>query len=124
MKNRKLLKKLEKEIACYVAENSDRDIKGFVSRVLAYIRGNLKLLGDKHYDYLYFECLFLLKWLNRKLLKKKKHHRTEYIEMVTDIMNTHKDYPFSEEIVSKYLQFRISVWETGAYDKFKVNIPH
>lgn len=119
MKNRKFLKRLEKEIACYAAENSDRDIQGFISRVFAYIRKNLHLLEDENYNRLYKECLLLLKWLNRKFLKRKNQNTDETFETVIDIMNTHEEYPFGEEIVSQYLQFRLDIWKTGYYDKLK-----
>ena len=113
MKNKKLLQTLETEIFLYTVAHSERRTEGFINRVFAYLRQNMNLLEDANYKKLYNECILLVKWLHRKEYELDE----KYYELVTDLMNKHKDFCFSKEVVDTSLKFRIDSWNTGYYDK-------
>lgn len=115
MKNKKLLKTLEREINIYVALHSNKSIKGFISRIFGYLRKNITLLKNENYNKLYYECLTLLNWIDRKIIKKSNNKNL--YEIVIDLMNREKNFYFNKEIVDKYLDFRKKSWDTGYFDK-------
>ena len=115
MKNRKLLKTLEKEIILYALANTDMTTRGFINRVFAYLRANKDLLQEENYKRLYNECIIALKWLYRKDIKAKNPQ--EIFEIVADLMIKNEGYGYKKEIVESYLKFRIDAWNSGYYDK-------
>lgn len=115
MKNAKLLKTLETEIHLYAITHSSNTTKGFVYRIFGYLRANMHLLKDTNYEKLYKECLLLLQWLDRKILKEKNANKIH--EIVTDLIIKRHNTLYEKIFVEKYLKFRIDSWNTNYYDK-------
>lgn len=115
MKNRKLLRTLEKEIMLYASVNANRTARGFINRVLAYLRTNRELLEQNDYKKLYDECVLVLKWLYRKEIKYK--NAQEIFEIVIDLMVKNEGFGYEKDIVEAYLKFRKDAWSSGYCDK-------
>lgn len=115
MKNRKLLKTLEKEIILFSAINANLNARAFINRIFGYLRANKDLLQEENHKKLYDECLIILKWIYRKDVKGKNPQ--EVFEIVTDIMVKNQSYGCEKELFDKYLKYRIDAWSSGYYDK-------
>ena len=115
MKNKKILKTLEKEIKLFALININRPARALVNRIFAYLRGNIKLLEKENYKKLYNECLIMLHWMYRKEIKNKDNQKI--FEIVTDLNVKTDGYGCKKELFDSYFKFRLNAWNSGYYNE-------